>query len=214
MKHSVAIEGLSFDALSTVMEQATARAVTGGMDAGLTGFKGDLRDQVTGAGMGVRLANTWRGTRYPQTRDSINAAIFVSSKAPDIIDAFARGVTIRPVNGPKYLWLPTENVPARVRSKGGRGKHMTPEQAEAYFNAPQENARDRNGRLFAFVEAVTAQNGRGFRRATKGRLKDGRKAQAIILFWLRPIVHMPKRFTPEEAFTHWAGVIPDLILQR
>ena len=71
------------------------RAVTAAMDDVTAGLKGELREQITGAGLGTRLANTWRGKRYPESGQSADAVAFVWSKAPAIIDAFERGVTIR-----------------------------------------------------------------------------------------------------------------------
>jgi hypothetical protein len=50
-----------------------------------------LRGQVTGAGLGERLAKSWRGDLYPKGGMSINAAGFVYTKAPEIIGAFAYG---------------------------------------------------------------------------------------------------------------------------
>jgi hypothetical protein len=123
--------------------------------------------------MGARLSRTWQSEVYPKNKNSLSPAGFVYSKAPKIIDAFSRGATIRPVNGAKYLWLPTKNVPRK-----GRNRKMTPDEVDSLYNAefvilPSK----RRGVLLAFIPVIAARSGRGFRQATKGRLKQGRKAQ-------------------------------------
>ena len=70
------------------------------------GAQGGLASQVTGAGLGQRLANTIRANRYPRSGESINAASLVFSRAPKIVDAFDRGALIRSKHG-FYLAIPT-----------------------------------------------------------------------------------------------------------
>jgi hypothetical protein len=63
--------------------RAIERAVTSGTrDAG-RGLKTDLRRQVASAGLGQRLANSWRDRHYPN--ENLDAASLVYSKAPEII---------------------------------------------------------------------------------------------------------------------------------
>jgi hypothetical protein len=118
---------LKADDVRTVLQQAVTDveiSVTDAMNEVTSGLKADLREQVTGAGLGQRLARTWRGKRFPENHPSMNAAAYVWSKAPDIIDGFDRGPTIRTVHGGKYLVIPTTNVPKRRRGQSGRGSHM------------------------------------------------------------------------------------------
>ena len=61
------------------------RAVTAGVRAATLGLKAELRAQVTSAGLGQRLANTWRSRIYPEGQQSLGAAGFVWSKAPHLI---------------------------------------------------------------------------------------------------------------------------------
>jgi hypothetical protein len=59
------------------------RAVTGGTrDAG-RGLRTELRRQVASAGLGQRLANSWRDRLYPNQK--LDAASLVYTKAPQII---------------------------------------------------------------------------------------------------------------------------------
>jgi hypothetical protein len=69
-------------------EKGIERAVTSGMRQASEGLKASLREDVVSAGLGERLARTWRGTTYPQATDSLEAAAFVWSRAPKLIDAF------------------------------------------------------------------------------------------------------------------------------
>ena len=56
-------------------EFATAeRAVTLGVREATDGLKLSMRRQVTSAGLGQRMANTWRGDLYPRGQNSIRAA--------------------------------------------------------------------------------------------------------------------------------------------
>jgi len=69
------------------------RAVASGTrDAG-RGLRTELRRQVTSAGLGQRLANSWRDNHYPNRK--LEAASLVYTKAPQIVRAFDEGAVIR-----------------------------------------------------------------------------------------------------------------------
>ena len=78
-----------------------------------------LRRQVARAGLGQRLANSWRDRHYPNQR--LNAASLVYTKAPQIIRALDEGAVIRSKRG-RFLAIPTENAPR----KGTDGKRIGP----------------------------------------------------------------------------------------
>ena len=78
-------------------------------------LKAAWRAQVTGAGLGRRLANAIRANRYPRSGESIAAASLVFSRAAEIIDAFDRGVLIRSKHG---LWLAIPTAEAGTRGVG------------------------------------------------------------------------------------------------
>src|SRR5512134_1485539 len=83
------------------------RAVTAGVRAATLGLKTELRAQVTGAGLGQRLANTWRSRIYPEGGEqSLSTAGFVWSKAPNLIRLYDEGAIIRSKQG-LYLAIPT-----------------------------------------------------------------------------------------------------------
>jgi len=104
--------------------EGAKEAVTGAVREAGEGLKRDWRGQVTAARLGQRLANTIRSQHYPKGRKSISAAALVYSRAPKLIDAFDRGVTIRARNG---LWLAIP-TPAAGRARGGT--RITPGQWE------------------------------------------------------------------------------------
>ena len=99
-----------------IAEQAVTHSIREATD----GLKTELRSQVTGAGLGQRLANTWRGEVYPKGKLSIKAAGLVYSRAPVIVGAHDQGATIRSKDG---FWLA---IPLPAAGKGPRGKRMTP----------------------------------------------------------------------------------------
>jgi len=95
------------------------RAVASGTrDAG-RGLKTELRRQVTSAGLGQRLANSWRDRHYPNRK--LDAASLIYTKAPQIIRAFDEGTVIRSRRG-RFLATPTENAPR----KGTDGRRISP----------------------------------------------------------------------------------------
>lgn len=171
------------EALTTSMREATIET------------KQAWRNQITAAGLGGRLANTIRSEVYPKGRNALNPAGYLYTKAPKIIAAFATGATIRPVNGAKYLWIPTKNVPR----KPGRGRgRMSPEEVELHFNAEFRIVKGDAGELLALLPVVGARSGRGHRQATKGRLAQGRKTKDVLMFTLRRTVRLRKRLDLQE----------------
>jgi hypothetical protein len=75
------------------LERAVA---TGTRDVG-RGLKTESRRQVTSAGLGPRLGNSWRDNHYPNQK--LDAASLVYTKAPQIIRAFDQGAVIRSRRG-------------------------------------------------------------------------------------------------------------------
>ena len=63
------------------------RAVSTAIREASTRLKSAWRGQITGAGLGTRLARSVRFEQYPKGKPSLNAAALVWSKAPVIIGA-------------------------------------------------------------------------------------------------------------------------------
>jgi len=99
---------------------AGERAVSAAMREAGTDLKTAWRAQITGAGLGRRLANSIRSQTYPKVGDSLNAATLVWSNAPEIIGAHDTGPLIRSKNG---FWLA---IPTEAAGRGLRGGRITP----------------------------------------------------------------------------------------
>jgi Family of unknown function (DUF6441) len=95
------------------------RAVASGTREAGRGLKAELRRQVASAGLGQRLANSWRDKHYPNQK--LDAASVVYTKAPQIIRAFDEGAVIRSRRG-RFLAIPTQNAPR----KGTDGRRISP----------------------------------------------------------------------------------------
>jgi hypothetical protein len=168
-------------------------------------FRNDIRQ----AGLGERLANTWQSKTYPAPgKQTLHPASWVYSKAPVIVSAFSEATTITPKNG-VALAIPTENVPHR----GNR--RLTPLEVEGQFNQDlilRPSPRNHLNTL-AFVNVVAAKNGRGFRSATKGRTRQGRKPQLVLMFIFVRQVHLQKRLNIDvlaaSLESEWASMLGD-----
>jgi hypothetical protein len=97
------------------VERAVA---TGTRDAGRN-LKTELRRQVASAGLGQRLANSWRDKHYPNQK--LDAASLVYTKAPQIIRAFDEGAVIRSRRG-RFLAVPTETRRERASMASGSAR--------------------------------------------------------------------------------------------
>jgi hypothetical protein len=179
-----------------IAEGATSAAERLAVIAKLT-----FRDDVRNGGLGDRLANTWQAIRYPKSGASASPAVFVYSKAPQIIYSFTAGVTITHHDG---LWLaiPTENTPNVGKARGRRT--ASPQEVEVIFNQDLIILPGRGRQLLAFVDAVRGKNGKSFRRATSAHTgQQSRKAELVLMFVLVPQVTLRKRL-------NWPQLAADL----
>lgn len=167
--------------------------------------KADVRAMTRGAGFSQRLANTWRGKVFP-AQPSLTPAVWVQSNAEHIIAAFEEGVTIAPVRGSRYLWIPTPNVP-----KAGR-KRMTPGAVEERFGdfsyAPVKGSP---GRFVALVDAARGKTGR-LRKASKRARATG-ATERVVMFILVRRVTLAKRLdvagVRRRAQSQWARIVAE-----
>ncbi|MBB3691456.1 DUF6441 family protein [Sphingomonas sp. BK580] len=208
-----------FSDLANEIEGDIARAATDAMRDTAPLTRDELRQQTRSLGLGDRLPNTWTARSYPDgQRNSINPAGVVYSRAPEIMDAFTRGATIRPVAGSQFLWIPTSNVP-RARSRSGRlrgnGQRpsrlqagaITPEECESRFNTDFVIRKGRAGRLLAFMDLVAGRARRGgsnVRAPTRRRVEAGREPKLTLMFVLTRSVTMPKLFDLDASAGRWA----------
>lgn len=188
------------------------RAMTGGVTAAAAGLKADLRGQVTGAGLGRRLANAWRSKVYPEAGQSARAAAQVWTKAPELIRVFDQGALIRSRSG-FWLAIPTDDAPKR----GIGGKRISPSNFPESRFGPLRLVY-RPGRVSMLVvdgvrrNAKTGRIGRQAKNA--GVLKSGRFAkgvQTVPMFWLVPQVRLRKRLDTGPVARGWQSRLPSLI---
>jgi len=205
MRITAKMEG--FDQVMRGLEEDIAESNTRAIAEATALLKRDLADDVIWAGLGFRLAKTWRSRAYPSSGASLDPAGFVWTKAPVLIDAFDKGVTIQ-ARGGRWLAVPTAAAGKRAPLPGGsttiRGKsaRITPAGFERRTGQKlrfvyQDNKpsllvldtaqRDRLGRAKAYT-------GRG-----RGAKLYGPKGMTIVVFILVRQVRLEKRLNVEAS---------------
>ena len=179
--------------LPAFMKRQTAAAeaaVTAGVREVSLAVRDDLKAQVTAAGLGPKLAKTWKVLFYPKGKKSISAAGLVYADSPKVIRAFNDGSLIRSAKG-LYLAIPTEAAPKR----GIGGKRISPSTFPEY-SLGKLRFVFRPGRVSLLVvdglKAGTGKRG-GFRKATASALKTGRGVTTVVMFFLVPQAKLPKK---------------------
>ncbi|PWE32777.1 hypothetical protein DDZ14_08505 [Maritimibacter sp. 55A14] len=188
--------------------EAGERAVTKGITSTSIGLKTDWRQQITGAGLGRRLANAIRSEVFPKGQPSLEAAALVWSSANDIVDAHDRGATIRARSG-FFLAIPTD---AAGRAPGGR--RLTPGQWEQRRGTKLRFVR-RRGKPSLLVTDDARINTRGVAQKKRGkRRKDGTLtgATTVPIFVLMPQVKLPARLDLDADTRKWDARLPDMIV--
>ena len=182
--------------------KAGEKAVTAAMREAGTGLKTAWRGQITGAGLGRRLANSIRSQTYPKSGESLNAAALVWSKAPVIVGAHDTGPLIRSKDG---FWLA---IPTEAAGRGFSGAKLTPGEWE----------RRRGLRLrFVYRRSVPSLlvaegrlNSRGL--GVASRSKTGRGRTTVPIFLLVPQVKLPKRLDLAPDADRTLESVPGLIV--
>lgn len=176
---------LSPDIVAMMAAEVAAgeRAVSAAIRKAGAGLKDAWRAQITGAGLGRRLANTIRSEQFPKTRPSLSAAAVVWSKAPVIISAHDTGPLIRSKNG---FWLA---IPLPAAGKSLRGGRITPGEWERRSGLRLRFVYRRTGPSLLVAEGRLNSKGR----AVASRSKTGRGVATVPIFLLVPQVKLPKR---------------------
>lgn len=219
----LAIQGKLSEFLSAEVTRA-ARAVTLGVADSVESGKQTARQQVRTAGMGDRLANSWRHKVFPDKpgRYSLNAAGSVYSKAPHIIDIYARGGAIVPVNGRKYLAIPTSylrNVVPTLVGNRRLSKKVTPAAVARYLGVKLVLRRNRHGTLWLEAgELRLSRSAKASRQGTAKRASDTAiakgKALTLPLFWLVKSVSVGKRLDLNAIVTHMESQLEANVLRH
>lgn len=210
MRFSVTIDG-DLNDLMTREYRAGERAVTSSIRAAAAALKADWRAQITGAGLGGKLAKAVQSKVYP-SEPSLNAAGLVYSKAPKITGAFETGPVIRAASG---FWLA---IPLPAAGKGLRGGRITPAEWEK-----------RTGRVLRFVyrggkRALLVDDGR--KAAGNVMVTRRRRGQQILgapttfrnrtvpIFALVPQVQLRKRLNLYASAEQFAAGLPSAIVRN
>lgn len=208
MKLEAAITG----DLQRFMREETAlaeRAVTAGIREATEGLKQELRAQIIGAGLGARLARTWRSETYPKGSTSIRAAGLVWSAAPMVVRAHGEGALIR---GREGLWLaiPLPTAPKRVM-----GKRVTPGNLERAWGIRLRFVY-RRGQPSLLVATLRPSGGKrgGFRAPSAKAMRTGTGLASVPMFLLVPQVRLRARFNVDRAARKWQDALPGIIAKH
>ena len=181
---------------------AGEKAVTAAMREAGTGLKTAWRGQITGAGLGRRLANSIRSQTYPKAGESLNAAALVWSKAPVIVGAHDTGPLIRSRDG---FWLA---IPLPAAGKGRRGGKLTPGEWERRRGMRLRFVYRRRGPSLLVADGRLNSRGLG----VASRAKTGRGRATVPIFLLVPQVKLPKRLNLDRDAERALDSVPGLIV--
>ena len=170
-------------------------------EAGTT-LKSAWRGQITGAGLGQRLANTIRSEQFPKGRPSLNAAALVWSNALDIVSAHDTGPLIRSKAG---FWL---TIPLPAAGRGRRGGKITPGEWERRRGLRLRFVYRRSGPSLLVADGRLNNRGLG----VASRSKTGRGRATVPIFLLVPQVKLPKRLDLDRDADSVQGSLPGLIV--
>lgn len=191
-------------------QRVAERAVMDGVRQATDGLKLELRGQVTGAGLGQRLANTWRGQVFPKSGQSLNAAGFVFSKAPNIVGVYARGCVIKSSKG-FFLAIPTP-----AAGKFALFKKITPAGWEQAHGKRLRFVYRRGAPSLLVADDMRARKGKrgGFADASAASIRSGRGLTTVPIFILVPQVTIKKRFDIDSVAQKWIDRTPELIIRN
>ena len=183
---------------------AGQKAVSDTMTQAGAGLKSAWRTQITGAGLGQRLANTIRSQTWPKGRNSLDAAALVWSNAPVIIGAHDTGPLIRSASG---LWLA---IPLPAAGKSTKGGRITPGEWERRTGLRLRFIYRRRGPSLLVAEGRLNSKGR----AVASKSKTGRGLTTAPIFLLVRQVKLPKRLNLARDAERAAAAIPGSIVRN
>jgi hypothetical protein len=189
--------------MTAEVEGRRESAVTAAMREAGTGLKSAWRTQVTGAGLGRRLANSIRNQNYPASRaKASNAAALVWSKAPMIIGAHDTGPLIRS----KRWVLVGDPAARRWQVPAWRSDH--PRRMGAATRSALRFVYRRTGPSLLVAEGRLNTKGQ----AVVSRSKTGRGKVTAPIFLLVPQVKLPKRLDLARDSDRALDSVPGLIV--
>ena len=222
MKINVSINGDLGNIMAADAKMAEG-AVTAAVRKVGDGLKSELRAQVTGAGLGRRLANSVRCNIYPEKGDSLSAAAFVFARpgkggrggAANIVAAFEDGSLIR-ANGGTYLAIPTEHVP----TKSSPRRPMTPAELKASVKSGGFGQdlilvpTNRPGVVLLVMPVIRSAKGKGLSPVTPRRISAGQAQEWITMFILVRQVQMPRLLDWKTPAENWGSRLEGVVLSE
>ena len=181
---------------------AGEKAVTTAMREAGTNLKSAWRGQITGAGLGPRLANSIRSQTYPKSGESLKAAALVWSNAPEVVGAHDTGPLIRSKDG---FWLA---IPTAAAGKGLKGGRITPGEWERRRGMRLRFVYRRRGPSLLVADGRLNSRGLG----VASRSKTGRGKSTVPIFLLVPQVKLPKRLDLARDAERAQAAVPGLIV--
>lgn len=200
--------------LEKIMKEESAaaeKAVTLGVGEAGVGLRQELRGQVTRAGLGERMAKTWKHKRYPPGGYSMGAASLVYADMPQVIRAFNEGSVIKSDKG-FFLAIPTPAAPKR----GVGGRRISPSNFPEHSLGRLRFVYRKGAPSLLVVDNLRAGTGkRGeFRKASATATRTGRGLTTVVMFILLPQVQLKKRLDINPTAERWRDKVPELILRN
>ena len=229
MRISAAIQGDLVNYMKAETE-AAMRGVIDGVKEVSDGAKSRLRDQVTAAGLGERLAKAWQSKFYQN--QIVNPAALVYSKAPMIHASFDEGAEIYATPGKRWLAIPTPeclalfghragggsgtrggnrrraispaNWPGKVNTEGTTDQKRHSKRRAAGYGELRAVWRPRPPHLLVVDNVRVGGSGKlvRLRQLKSGRLQSG--TVSVVMFWLVPKVRN-KKVLGVDAVVRWSG---------
>lgn len=191
-----------------------SRAIYESLDDVSVIVKKRFRQQITSAGLGNRLAKTWRHRTYPgRNVETLEPASLIWSKAPHIVSAFSSGDPIRSTRQAGFLAIPTDFAPAS-RARGARRRHMSMEDFLETYGLDSLKVIPKPGsgnRVFYAIAEQGFRRSGGKRRRSRAVKQGGRlKSQPVLMYVLVKQVRVAKRFDIDSV----AAIAERLFAQR
>lgn len=157
---------------------------------------GRLRSSLENAGLGA-IDKTWRGEVYPERGIALNPALFIYSKAPEIIQS-NQGEVIKAASG-RMLAIPIPGSPAEdfPTREGTRVEYARKKFGDRLFAIP---ARPGRAAILAVDGVGITKTGKltARKQTAKGAYSKG--TMTVMLFWMVPQITMEARLDTDADF--------------
>ncbi|MDP1555483.1 MAG: DUF6441 family protein [Hyphomonas sp.] len=182
------------DGIKTAVATAGRETMVEIRDKGI----GRLRTSLKQAGLDA-IEKTWRGDIFPERGQALNPAIFIYSRAPEIVNA-NQGEVIRGKGG-GWLAIPIPGSPAEdFKNPPGPGTKIDVARqkfGDRLFMIPARRGRPA---MLAVEGAGITKTGRVTLRKQNKSGQWGKGTQTVFLFWMVPQVTLEPRLDTKADF--------------